>query len=145
MLELSAAQRQLLAVGLAATVAFAFLPQGSSVSNGEELFDRAFRFADGLGTPEMNADSCRGCHQDPIMGGAGGLEVNVSRFGRDDGGFGVFTNLPGGQSLSKLHPPQTPGREEHPISMLPLTVRRRATPKMPSLLASVGSSLAVIS
>jgi CxxC motif-containing protein (DUF1111 family) len=61
----------------------------------------------------MNADSCRGCHQDPVVGGAGALELNVSRFGRDQGGAGPFENLAGGQGLSKLRPPFTLGREEY--------------------------------
>ena len=80
---------------------------------GMQLFDKAFHEADGLGAPEMNADSCRGCHQDPFIGGAGGLELNVSRFGDDGGNGGPFFNLPGGQGLSKFHPPSVPGREEY--------------------------------
>ncbi|MFT5051849.1 MAG: CxxC motif-containing protein (DUF1111 family) [Chlamydiales bacterium] len=80
---------------------------------GREVYDRDFRYSDGLGLPEMNADSCRACHQDPAIGGAGGLELNVSRFGDDNGGAGPFVNLPGGQGLSKLFPPNTEGREEH--------------------------------
>ena len=84
-----------------------------SAENGLALFDRAFHEADGLGAPEMNADSCRACHQDPVVGGAGPLELNVSRFGFDDGGAGPFADVPGGQGLSKLHPPSTPWREEY--------------------------------
>jgi CxxC motif-containing protein (DUF1111 family) len=80
---------------------------------GRALFDRDFHKSAGLGAPEMNADSCRGCHQDPVMGGAGALELNVSRFARDHGGAGPFENLPGGQALSKLRPPFTSGREEY--------------------------------
>ncbi len=82
-------------------------------AEGLALFDKAFHAADGLGAPEMNADSCRGCHQDPVIGGAGGLELNVSRFGDDGYGAYPFQNLPGGQGLSKLHPPFIPGREEY--------------------------------
>jgi CxxC motif-containing protein (DUF1111 family) len=80
---------------------------------GRALFDRDFHRSAGLGAPEMNADSCRGCHQDPVLGGAGGLELNVSRFARDHGGAGPFENLPGGQGLSKLRPPYVAGREEY--------------------------------
>ena len=80
---------------------------------GRAIFDKPFHRSDGLGTPEMNADSCRACHQDPAIGGAGGLELNVSRFGSDNGGAGPFTNLPGGQGLSKLRPPYVEGREEY--------------------------------
>ena len=80
---------------------------------GRAIFDKPFHKSDGLGSPEMNADSCRACHQDPAIGGAGGLELNVSRFGNDNGGDGPFTNLPGGQGLSKLRPPYVGGREEY--------------------------------
>ena len=79
---------------------------------GRDLFDKNFHRSDGLGTPEMNADSCRACHQDPVMGGAGPLELNVSRFAFDNGGAGPFQNVPGGQAASKLRPPYVAGREE---------------------------------
>lgn len=83
-------------------------------NRGRAVFDRNFHRATGLGTPEMNADSCRACHQDPVLGGAGGLELNVSRFGLDMGGSAPFMDLPGGQGLSKLYPPHVPLREECP-------------------------------
>lgn len=80
---------------------------------GRALFERDFHRADGLGAPDMNADSCRACHQDPVLGGAGALELNASRFGRDHGGAGPFEDLPGGQGLAKLRPPWEPAREEY--------------------------------
>jgi len=80
-------------------------------AEGHRLFDKPFHRSEGLGVPEMNADSCRACHQDPVIGGAGGLELNVSRYGHEAGG--VFSNVPGGQGLSKLYPPYVEGREEH--------------------------------
>lgn len=80
---------------------------------GRTLFDAPFHKARGLGTPELNADSCRGCHQDPVLGGSGGLELNVSRFAKDNLGFGPFEDLPGGQAASKLRPPYVLGREEY--------------------------------
>lgn len=80
---------------------------------GQALFDRAFSADEGLGAPEMNGDSCRACHQDPGLGGAGPLEVNVTRMGSDANGTGPFTNVAGGQALSKLYPPTTHGREEY--------------------------------
>ncbi len=83
-------------------------------NRGRAIFDRDFHASTGLGAPEINADSCRGCHQDPVLGGSGALELNVSRFGSDNGGMGPFTNLEGGQSLSKLHPPFVALREECP-------------------------------
>ena len=82
---------------------------------GRALFDRAFHRAQGLGSPDYNGDSCRACHQDPRLGGAGALELNVSRFGRDFGGSGPFTNLAGGQASSKFRLPQVGGREEYPV------------------------------
>lgn len=80
---------------------------------GRALFDQNFHRRAGLGTPDLNADSCRACHQDPLLGGSGGLELNVSRMARDNGGLGPFQNLPGGQAISKLRPPYEPGREEY--------------------------------
>jgi len=80
---------------------------------GRALFDTQVHKTRGLGTPELNADSCRGCHQDPVLGGSGGLELNVSRFASDNLGFGPFQDLPGGQTASKLRPPYAEGREEH--------------------------------
>lgn len=85
-------------------------------TRGRLLFDTPMHRSNGLGAPEMNGDSCRACHQDPVVGGAGGLELNVSRFGLDNGGAGPFTNLSGGQIASKLYPPFTVGREEHPTN-----------------------------
>ncbi len=78
---------------------------------GRLVFDRDWKQSEGLGT-DLNGDSCRSCHQDPLIGGAGGLDVNVSRFGSDNGGLGPFVDLPGGQGASKLRRPDTPGREE---------------------------------
>ncbi len=82
---------------------------------GRDLYDKPFTAAEGLGTPELNADSCRGCHQDPVLGGAGGLELNVSRFGFNGGGTQPFANLPGGQGLSKLRPTPIVTRENYPV------------------------------
>ncbi|MCA8976796.1 MAG: c-type cytochrome [Planctomycetes bacterium] len=129
MFDLATGHRQL-ALGLVLAVGLLAL-QGSSVSNGMELFDHPFAPEEGLGAPEMNADSCRACHRDPVMGGAGPLELNVTRFGNDGGGFGVFVDLPGGQLLSKLRPPQTAGREEHPLAPIPADVfEQRQTPSI---------------
>ena len=83
---------------------------------GRAVFDRAFSVAEGLGAPEFNADSCRACHQDPAVGGAGSLELNVSRFATDNGGAGPFMDLPGGQMFSKLRPPPDGTRENQHAS-----------------------------
>ena len=53
---------------------------------GAYLFDTSITAKEGLGA-HFNADSCRACHQDPVLGGAGGLDVNVLRVGyRDEDG-----------------------------------------------------------
>ncbi|HEB51721.1 MAG TPA: hypothetical protein ENI87_00555 [bacterium] len=108
---------RIVVAGLAVSLVFAFPgdpTEDPQFQRGRDLFDKPFTPAEGLGAPEMNADSCRACHQDPVMGGAGPLELNVSRFGRDNNGAGPFENLPGGQGLSKLYPPMVHGREEYP-------------------------------
>ncbi|MEP0847794.1 MAG: c-type cytochrome [Phycisphaerae bacterium] len=55
---------------------------------GREVFDRDFSFAVGAGAlhgPDddgrFNGDSCRACHFDPVIGGAGPRDVNVMRHG----------------------------------------------------------------
>jgi CxxC motif-containing protein (DUF1111 family) len=80
---------------------------------GRALFDEPMHKSRGLGTPDYNADSCRACHQDPVIGGAGGLELNVSRAANDNGGAGPFTNITGGQAFSKFRPPWIGGREDY--------------------------------
>lgn len=50
---------------------------------GLTLFDGNFAETGGL-SPVFNADSCRACHQDPVIGGAGGLDVNILRIGGVD-------------------------------------------------------------
>lgn len=111
---------QLSHLALGAFIVSAFLLQGTpgedpQFDRGRALFDKPFSLAEGLGSPGMNADSCRACHSDPSIGGAGPLEVNVSRFGNDNGGVGPFRNVVGGQGLSKLFPPTVHGREEYPV------------------------------
>ena len=96
---------------------------------GRALFDHAFHRSTGLGTPDFNADSCRACHQDPSLGGAGPLELNVSRFGQDFDGTGPFVDLPGGQALSKLRPPYFVGREEYASQPADL-FEQRQTPSL---------------
>ncbi|MAG56985.1 MAG: hypothetical protein CMJ83_11880 [Planctomycetes bacterium] len=80
---------------------------------GRRVFDRDFHLDDGLGLPEFNGDSCRSCHQAPAIGGGGGLDLNVSRFGNDNGGAGPFNNLPGGQLAHRFRRVDVPGREEY--------------------------------
>jgi CxxC motif-containing protein (DUF1111 family) len=56
---------------------------------GRALFDREFGFSEGTGAPRFNGDSCRACHFEPVLGGAGPRDVNVQRHGivGADGGF----------------------------------------------------------
>lgn len=51
---------------------------------GRDLFDREFNHEDGVGAPRMNGDSCRACHFEPVFGGAGPRDVNVTRHGVAD-------------------------------------------------------------
>jgi CxxC motif-containing protein (DUF1111 family) len=54
---------------------------------GRALFDRTFAVDQGLGE-SFNADSCRACHRDPVLGGSGPADTSVIRFGRvDEGGY----------------------------------------------------------
>ncbi len=96
---------------------------------GRAIFDMPMHKSRGLGFPEMNADSCRGCHQDPAVGGAGGYELNVSRAGFDNFGSGPFINIPGGQGFSKLYPSWVPGREEYD-TLLADVFEQRQTPSI---------------
>lgn len=51
---------------------------------GREVFDRDRAVSAGLG-PLFNGDSCRACHFEPTIGGAGPVGVNVLRHGYVDG------------------------------------------------------------
>ena len=70
---------------------------------GRAIFDRDTALSTGLG-PLFNGDSCRACHFDPAVGGAGPLDVNAMRTGRrlEDGSFEV---IGGGTGLAKLAAP----------------------------------------
>jgi len=72
---------------------------------GRTVFDRDQHLTDGLG-PFFNGDSCRACHFDPAVGGAGPRGVNVTAHGDIDDA-GNFTAPPGGAGLAKL---AVPGR-----------------------------------
>jgi len=56
---------------------------------GRTAFDTEYGFEDGLGSPRFNGDSCRACHFEPTVGGAGPRGVNVVRHGilNPDGRF----------------------------------------------------------
>ncbi|MDB4975739.1 MAG: hypothetical protein JWN48_4080, partial [Myxococcaceae bacterium] len=51
---------------------------------GRAAFDRDIAIGEGLG-PTFNGDSCRACHFDPVLGGAGPRDVDVIRQARSDG------------------------------------------------------------
>ena len=60
--------------------------------NGLRLFDQNFLGSDGRNN-HFNADSCRACHQDPVIGGAGGIDVNVLRVGKRDLETGLYEDV----------------------------------------------------
>lgn len=66
---------------------------------GRRLFDRDTYVSEGLG-PLFNGDSCRACHFDPAVGGAGPIGVNVTRHGAWNGD--QFTAPDGGTILHKF-------------------------------------------
>ncbi len=80
-------------------------------TRGRALFDLDFPLDAGLG-PFFNGDSCRACHFDPVIGGAGPLDVNVMRYGSLDG-EGNFVAPEGGTILPKLSTPGLPRREHN--------------------------------
>jgi len=60
---------------------------------GRRVFDADFGLGAGLG-PTFNGDSCRACHFQGAVGGAGPIDVNVTRQGISDGA--AVTNPAGG-------------------------------------------------
>jgi len=68
---------------------------------GRAVFDHEFGFADGIGAPRFNGDSCRACHFDPVIGGSGPRGVNVMRHGIL-GGDGEFTLPAVGSILHRM-------------------------------------------
>ena len=52
----------------------------AAFERGRVAFDRDVRLADGLG-PSFNADSCRACHAQGAVGGAGSIDMNMIRQG----------------------------------------------------------------
>ena len=84
-----------------------------SFERGLHLFDGNFIEEGGL-SPVFNADSCRACHQDPVIGGAGGLDVSILRIGGLD-----ENDAPISLSQSVLMRSALPS--EKPIELLDLT------------------------
>ncbi len=79
-------------------------------TDGRALFDRDIQVEAGLG-PVFNGDSCRACHFDPVIGGAGPVDLNVMRYGTLDA-LGEFTAPGHGTILHKLAIPGV-DRPEH--------------------------------
>jgi CxxC motif-containing protein (DUF1111 family) len=82
---------------------------------GRILFDRDFMSEDGVG-PHFNGDSCRACHQDPVIGGAGGIDVQVQRPALPDGSGG-FQSPPETGALAQTHSKPGTLREEIPAQI----------------------------
>ena len=91
---------------------------------GRELFDRPRRTSEGLG-PLFNGDSCRGCHLDPVVGGSGGLDVNVLRFAHVNE-VGVVTQLPTGPAVSRHELPVV-AHDEVPVDANVIEPRQTPT------------------
>lgn len=88
---------------------------------GRELFDRNMLIEEGLGSA-FNADSCRACHQDPVLGGAGGVDTNVLRIAEEVDGHPV--NLDSFTLPRLVNPGDAPVRYPE----LPLVVESRQPP-----------------
>jgi len=92
---------------------------------GRALFDKDFGAAEGLG-PQFNGDSCRSCHQDPVVGGAGGIDVQVQRPAISDGNGG-FMSPPGIGALAQTHSLPGVPREEIPANVVFVEERNSPT------------------
>ncbi len=95
-------------------------------TRGRDLFNKDFRIGEGVG-PVFNADSCRACHQDPFLGGAGGVDVQVQRPAISDG-EGGFMPPPETGGLAQTHAIPGVAREEIPDTVV--FVERRNSPTL---------------
>ena len=77
---------------------------------GRRLFDRDMMLSEGLG-PFFNGDSCRACHFEPALGGAGPLGVNVVHHGTFEGD--QFTVPSSGRTILPKLSAQGLPREEY--------------------------------
>lgn len=89
---------------------------------GRAVFDRDVPHASGLG-PRFNGDSCRACHFDSTIGGAGPVDVNVTRQAILDGS-GTPTAPTGGTmahrfSLDGPRPPIDPASDFFELRQTP--------------------------
>ena len=92
---------------------------------GRQLFDKDFLAGAG-GGPMLNGDSCRACHQDPVVGGAGGIDVQVQRPLVDDG-FGNLVSPQETGELAQTHSIPGSPREEIPANFVLVEERNSPT------------------
>ncbi len=82
--------------------------QAEHFRSGEAMFDRDIIQEDGLGLSNgFNGDSCRACHFEPVIGGAGPAGLNVTRQGIIDESSGGFTNSAHGSMLHRHNADRT--------------------------------------
>jgi CxxC motif-containing protein (DUF1111 family) len=74
----------------------------AAFQNGRAAFDFEFGLSDGIGAPRYNGDSCRACHFEPVIGGAGPRGVNVVRHGSTNSS-GSFTAPAVGTILHRVN------------------------------------------
>ncbi|MBX7100304.1 MAG: c-type cytochrome [Myxococcaceae bacterium] len=92
-------------------------------ARGRALFDRDVALSKGLG-PAFNADSCRGCHSAPVLGGAGPDDVDVIRQGTLEAGVGFVASAHG--TIAHRH--QRGGARPEPAEGADLFERRQTPP-----------------
>ena len=90
---------------------------------GRAAFDRDVYLDEGLG-PTFNGDSCRACHFDPVIGGAGPRGLDVIHHGRMEAGD--FVAPEGGTILHRLTTPDRP-RPEHGVESMVFESRQTPT------------------
>ncbi|MSR74720.1 MAG: hypothetical protein EXS14_04525 [Planctomycetes bacterium] len=100
---------------------------------GRRVFDHDFSLSEGVGRPHYNADSCRACHFDPVVGGSGDVDLNVSRVASSNVGKGfgtVLTEDPFGnpQILSRLTRSEFVLREEYDPAITDIFEQRNPPP-----------------
>ena len=96
-----------------------------SWKRGKRVFNHFFSANEGLG-PLFNGDSCRGCHLAPVMGGAGGLDVDVVRFAKREEN-GDIVQLDSGPAVSRLAVHGTARDELNPEANI---IETRQTPSL---------------
>ena len=91
---------------------------------GRHLFDRDFPLAEGLGDPGFNGDSCRACHFDPVIGGSGDIDVDVTRQGITSGDTVLAPDM------GTMAHRQSRGAERPPIDPMSDFFELRQTPPL---------------